>query len=113
MKGRCLKLENCILIEYDGKSGSVSWWARHLGMSPSSLFSRLEKYGDDFDKILRAPTKTRKVSIIEYKGEKHNISQWAKIRGMSSATLAARLANGWPVERALTEEVRFSRCKVK
>lgn len=109
MEGRCLKLDNCILIEYDGKAGSVSWWARRLGMSSSSLFRRLAKYGTDLDRVLGIPPRRRRFSDIEYNGERHTISQWAKIKGMPAATLAARLAHGWPVERALNEEVSYSR----
>lgn len=45
----------------------------------------------------------RNVTAITFNGRTLNVSAWADVVGLSRNALRVRLANGWPVERALTE----------
>lgn len=42
---------------------------------------------------------------IEFRGETKTLANWAKAMGVKYSTLCRRLAQGWSVERALTEPV--------
>ncbi|WP_311028215.1 hypothetical protein [Mesorhizobium koreense] len=52
-------------------------------------------------KPYRPPTKVR---LYAFNGKTMTIGQWADEMDISISTLTKRFANGWPVERALTEE---------
>lgn len=45
----------------------------------------------------------RTTRLIEFGGERLSRSEWARRVGISPSSLAVRLANGWPLQRALTE----------
>jgi hypothetical protein len=45
----------------------------------------------------------RTSKLLTFQGETLTVTEWARKIGVGKATLAKRLANGWPLERALTE----------
>lgn len=47
--------------------------------------------------------------VLEYMGRKQTMSQWSRELGLLVTTIAQRLERGWPVERALGENVRTKR----
>lgn len=99
------KVGHCTVIEYNGKSGHLTWWAQQLGMMPSSLLNRLRKHNWDLEAACKEPLRERRKTDIEYNGEVHTIRQWAKILGMSPETLTSRLAAGWSMEKAANTPV--------
>lgn len=45
--------------------------------------------------------------LLTYNGETHTMAEWSEITGIKYSILACRILNHkWPVERALTQEVR-------
>lgn len=45
----------------------------------------------------------RSVSALTFNGKTQNITAWSRDTGLSRNAIRVRLANGWPIERALTE----------
>lgn len=48
----------------------------------------------------------RGVSALTLGNKTQNVTAWSRDTGLSRNTIRVRLANGWPVERALTEPAR-------
>lgn len=48
----------------------------------------------------------RRLNLITWDGRTQHMAQWARELGIHERALAARLANGWPLDRALTKTVR-------
>lgn len=52
---------------------------------------------------------TRQNRWLEFRGEKRTMIEWCEVLGVSYSAVKQRVANGWPIERALTEKVHFGR----
>lgn len=95
---------NNILINYKGKTQTLSQWAEELGFNYHSLIYRLER-GWSHEKTLSTP-------IIDcnkyhtFKGETKSHQEWAKLYNLKESTLRHRLKKGWNLEKALTTPVR-------
>lgn len=50
---------------------------------------------------------TRHNTVLSLNGESHPISVWAEIKGWPRHVICNRLKYGWPVDRVLTEPIRF------
>lgn len=86
-------------------------WAYNNGYNDLLTIDRINT-NDDYK-----PSNCRWVTIKEqqrnkrsniricFNGENHCISEWAEIIGISTTTLCKRLNKGWPIERALTENL--------
>lgn len=108
------------LIEYKGKTKSVTQWAKELGMKRNTLLMRVFLYGWSVEKAFTTPvelvsrknhrkvyTKTGGRYIIEYNGEKKSIHAWAKKLGIAVSTLRVRIVVcGWSVNDAFTKPVK-------
>ena len=53
-------------------------------------------------KMLRT-TREKRATWIEYEGKRQTLLEWAQQTGIGRTALQYRLANGWPLDRALTE----------
>lgn len=51
----CNRKRNCIYIEYDGKSMTITQWSRHLGFAPHVLRGRF-RHGWSTERALSTPT---------------------------------------------------------
>ena len=99
-----------ITIEYDGRSQSVSAWARETGLSISLLLSRL-RHGWPASEILTTPINERRDSkppartylILEHGGKKQSLAAWSQETGLSRSVIQGRLGLGWSVADALTK----------
>jgi hypothetical protein len=49
--------------------------------------------------------------LLTFEGETHCVTEWAELIGIKSTTLSERLRRGWPVERALTQDVLQPKAK--
>jgi hypothetical protein len=59
----------------------------------------------------REQCRNRRVTrLVEFRGERLLIAEWAERLGMSHAALEKRFQKGWPIERVLTEPVRYRSC---
>lgn len=97
-KEQSLNTRNSVMLTYNGVTKNLSLWAEELGVTPSSLRERIEKWG--VEKALSTP-KQESGKLITYNGVTLNKSQWAKKLGIHLATLLERLEK-WPLDEALS-----------
>src|ERR1035437_5015629 len=102
-----------ITLEFNGRSQSVSAWAREIGIRVDVIMSRLRNNWP-IENILTTPTGERRVNrphiyqggrLIEHSGRKQTVSEWAKETGLSSSVIDGRLGLGWSVSDTLTKPV--------
>jgi DNA-binding phage protein len=94
------------ILEIDGRTQSMSAWAREAGLSRTTLFMRLA-LGWGEREAVRTPAGARLVRATKYAhlvADKRPQSVAARARkaGMNPSTLYRRLKKGWDLERALT-----------
>ena len=94
------------LITFNGKTQCIAAWARDLGMSKVSLWSRLAR-GWSLERALTLPASGRP-QTLHYNGKAQCIAAWAREYGVSYATLFDRLQSGWSLERALNAKTHHS-----
>lgn len=92
------------LITYNGKTQSLSKWAKELNIKMTTLNARIYKYKMPLDEAFKSKNKTTK--LITYKGETHSVREWATILHIDRTTLGWRLKR-WNIERALTTPVKI------
>lgn len=93
-------------ITYDGRTMTISAWAKERGLSAGTLRARLDKCGWDAERALFTPVRSTKAETYTFGGKTRTLSQWAAERGINHATLRDRIRqHGWTIERALTEPV--------
>lgn len=95
--------ESSRMIEFRGKTQSLSQWAREVGLTKGALETRLNT-GWTVERALTEPTGALKSNTVfmEYDGRRLPLQDWAKISGIPMGTLHGRLRAGWSDERALT-----------
>lgn len=91
------------LITANGKTQSMSAWARELGVSLPVIWHRINKYGWD---PARAVTEPLTQALIEVDGEKLSAAEWSKRHGVPARTITKRIMKGWEPTRAVTEPLR-------
>lgn len=89
------------IVEYDGKSCTLSEFAETTGINYNSILTRLHA-GLPFDEAIQIPEKEK----ITYNGVTKTIAEFAAENGMTYHQLKKRLMRGWSVERALTQPLR-------
>ncbi len=96
-----------VRLKYRNESLTISQWSRRLGVSRSSICSRLGK-GWSAEKSLGTPLFTKE--MFEYRGKSMGLGEWAKHLGVARDTLYGRRARRWPVEKilGLAVDSRFS-----
>jgi len=91
---------NNILVEYKGKTQTLSQWADELKMCCSTLWYRLIRDKWSIEEAFKTPAKT----LIEFHGKSQTVKQWSKELGITPATIRKRLRlYKWTIEKALTE----------
>lgn len=115
------------VLEFDGRSQSLTAWARELGMRPGLISERLNLYGwtaeqalttpplSDQERMARARASTkqtlnyipkpkaepRQPLRFEYRGEARTLAEIARLSGVDVKLLRKRVCErGWSIERA-------------
>lgn len=91
-------------LTHNGKTQTMSQWARDLGMKLETLTGRINHRGWSVEKALSTPVgSVDRKRYITYAGKTQTINQWAVELGLNPGTLKTRLFKpGWSVEKALT-----------
>lgn len=100
-------MRRTLLVTFKGRTQALAAWAEEVGISYSTLKSRLEN-GWSAQRMLSTsiiPVDMRRVVYLRFQGRMQPLREWAKELGMKPVTLAARLKSGWSVERALSTPV--------
>jgi len=91
------------LIEYGGKSLTLSQWAGELGITYPALYNRLYKRNMSLAQALTP----KSLQTYTYQGETKTLREWANKLGIKVDTLDQRINRlRWPIERALTANTR-------
>ena len=89
-------------IEYNGEKHTITEWAEKIGVLPSTLWARINKYNMSIDEALNLDINLLNKSI-EYNGENHTLCEWSEITGINKKTLYNRIyLYGWDVSIALS-----------
>lgn len=97
-------LRKNVFIEYEGKRQTIAEWARELGLSHATIWSRVNA-GHTTDRVLASGALHHR--FVEFDGKRLTLTQWAKEIGLSVQALSNRLnVYGWTVERALRQRAR-------
>lgn len=104
-----------ICDEWLGTDGFIRFmkWANDSGYTDKLTLDRIDVNGNYEPGNCRWVTmqvqsnNKRDTRFLEYDGQKMSIADWARLKEMKYATLIQRIdVLGWPVEKALTKEVR-------
>ncbi len=94
------------LLTYNGKTQTVTQWARELNLNASTLFSRIERGLSD-EQVLTTPKGCGKKRGKTFNGQTKTLKEWAEYTGISYKILSRRVYDlHWDIERALTTKVR-------
>ena len=121
VKQRCLNAQ-CRDYQYYGGRGirvcdrwrdSFEAFLGDMGHRPSEAHSldRINNDGHYEPGNVRWATRSeqmrnsRRANLITFNGETHPLGVWAKRVGVTHQTLSMRLHHGWPIERAIGEEI--------
>lgn len=91
-------------ITFEDRTMCIDEWAKEMGISPGTLYSRLNN-GWTVEKTLTVDS-NKKNEPIEYNGQKKTVKEWAEYLEIKYHTLLWRIKN-WPIEKALTVSVRL------
>lgn len=102
------------LLTYQGKTLTLSQWARLVGAAPGALLSRIDRSGMTVEEALSTPfgnpveTRRRNNDFLKitWRGETLTCWQWSERTGILRNTIAYRINAGWDPERALTTPSR-------
>jgi len=88
------------IISFNGKSQTLSQWARDLGINQATLGERIDERGWSIDDALsHGPVCPIK---LEHAGQLMTARQWAELKGINYSTLKSRLNSGkWGVSEAI------------
>jgi len=90
------------ILTWNGRTQTVTQWAREYGISTMALVGRLNNGWPTGD-ALTMPVRPRQLEYtISFQGRSMTPSQWATELGLSMPTLMYRIRSGWPLERALS-----------
>jgi hypothetical protein len=91
------------IIEFGGRSLTITQWARETGLARQALETRLDA-GWTVERALTEPSGALHglTVMLEHDGQTLPLQQWAKLVGVAGTTIHNRLRAGWSVERALT-----------
>jgi hypothetical protein len=116
MKKRCLNPRRPKYRYWGGKGVTVDprWvndypaFYAYVGPRPSPDYEldRIDPYGNyepgNVRWFLCGQGRTRRSRLLTYRDETLSLTEWSRRTGIPSNTLYGRLANGWPIERALS-----------
>lgn len=94
-------------LTYDGKTQTISQWAKELNVNESTLRNRMQRGWSDEEIILKSIQSTH---YITFNNETKSLRQWAIDTGISYSTLQSRLYKfHWDIEKALTMKTKEKR----
>lgn len=121
MHKRCEKKYHTAYGEYGGRNIKVcdEWsdystfkeWALENGYSDSLTIDRIDNnkgYSPDncrWSTMKEQSNNKRSSRIIECNGERHTVAEWSEILNIPYVRIAQRLRRGWPVEKALSQQL--------
>lgn len=107
MKKQANNKQNSRLVEFDGKTQTVSEWAEESGIKPATLRQRLVESDWSIERALTQPVDPlNRRKFYEYNGITKSLSEWARDAGLDMKLLWARLKAGWDFEDAITRPIR-------
>lgn len=92
------------ILTYNGETKCIAEWARSIGVNSKTIHYRLNQ-GWPLAKALTTPAtpaEERTAKMLTFNKETRSLTGWARKLGINHASLCERLANGWPLEKALT-----------
>lgn len=106
-KEQCYNRRSNHYIEYNGKTQTITQWAKECGLTEQVLSGRLRN-GWDIDRALHTPTK--KMNRVEYNGRLWTLSELAEKYGLHTYTIQNRLKRHWSIDDIVnTPEVTKSK----
>lgn len=104
---QCRNRRNTATFTWNGKTQTLSQWAKDLAIPYKVLSSRIYRHKWTLDKVFSTPAVPRnEVRMITWNGKTQTITEWAAEVGICRETLEARLNKPyWTVEEALTKPV--------
>lgn len=97
-----------VYLEHDGKRQAISKWAADLGVSPRTLWARIDRGWSHSDAITVpfGPT-IKRASLVTYRGVTDTIYNHARRAGLNPVQVAQRVQrSGWSVEQALETPIK-------
>lgn len=91
-------------ITFQGKTLSISKWAKETGLSNSTIEGRLANNWS-IENTLTTPL-IKKKRYLTYQNRTMSMAEWSRELGISSDTIKDRLRWGWSIEKALTTPIR-------
>jgi hypothetical protein len=89
------------LLTFQGRTQSLSRWAKEFGLKPTTLRDRLDVRGWDLHRALTTPVKAMK--SFPFQGRQQSLAEWSTETGIPVATLKYRVYIAkWPLERAIS-----------
>jgi hypothetical protein len=92
---------NTVNLTYQGRTQSLTQWAREIGISKASLQNRFER-GWSVEKALSTPPLPQQETILTWKGKTQTLKQWAAELGLNPTAISRRLKRGWDLDQALS-----------
>ena len=71
--------EDRFKVKYDGLSGTILDWCKHLGVSEKRWYEKCKQgleYGEMIEEIKKEVEEERKQKLIEYKGKSMDLNDW-------------------------------------
>jgi len=91
------------IIEYDGRSQSLTEWSKEYGIKFATLSLRLDAYGMTIEEALTKPVLAHTRTSITFNGVTRSHRGWSKALGLSKNAVDERLRSGMTVEQALSK----------
>lgn len=85
-------------ISFDGRTQTISAWAREYGILPETLTFRINAGWDIGQALTRRAWNQKTITLY---GVTLTVPEWSRQTGISRSTISDRLAKGWPAEQIL------------
>lgn len=97
---------NNVFLTYNGKTQTVSQWARELNIGQKTIINRINKGFSDEEALTMTKGCGAKKGIT-YQGQTKTLRQWAEYINMPYKTLSKRIWDlHWDLEKALTTPIK-------
>jgi len=91
-------------ITINGKTDSISGWARRVGISSEAMRKRVNA-GMEGEALLEGKPPYRQPLILSCQEQSRSLKSWAKVTGIPRDKIYNRLLAGWSPEQALGFEL--------
>lgn len=96
-------------LTFNGETKNLEQWAKHLGISSSSL-SKKRNRGDSIEDILK-PSSNRRGEKVLYGGREVSLMELSKLTGIKYGTLWGRRLKGYPLLESI--RIRINRAVIR